>query len=142
MHDSFENRFQDFVELVNVITLTNWFILSDEQIMNMPVSFQMKLVELKTNSLLKTIFEDFQLLRNNTKTIEFWQLLPQEEFSELRKFAQIYICEFGSTYRCDCFQISTQNKVKTHGFKFEELKSVTDLHPDIKKLAKLKQNQK
>ncbi|KAG7162491.1 Zinc finger BED domain-containing protein 5-like 10, partial [Homarus americanus] len=38
---------------------------------------------------------------NASDMINFWRSLPCENFPELRKFAQSYICRFGTTYRCE-----------------------------------------
>ena len=75
-----------------MIAFINPFLLNDEQIIKMPSSIQMELnFDLKTNSLLKTMFEELKLVENNCNTIKFWRLLPHEKFSELQRFAQRYI---------------------------------------------------
>ena len=72
-----------------------------------------------------------------------------ENFSELQRFAQRYLCRFGSTYRCEqAFSAMNLTKSKTRSrltdlnLKNCLLLSVTDLLPDIQKLARSKQSQK
>ena len=150
IQDSFENRFQDFAkDEHSMIAFTNPFLLNDEQIMKMPSSIQMELIDLKTNSLLKTMFEELKLVENDCNTIKFRRLLPHENFSELQRFAQRYICRFGSTYRCEqafsamnLIKTKTRSRLTDLNLKNCLLLSVTDLSPDIQKLARSKQSQK
>ena len=125
LHESFENHFQDFAKEENsFFTFANPFVLHDEHVMKLPSSIQMELIDLKTNSLLKTKFDELHLVQNARNTINFWRSLPHESFSELQTFAQSFIYCFGSTYRCEQAFSSMnliKNKVTTHRFKFEEL---------------------
>lgn len=47
-----------------------------------------KLVDLRTNSLLKIKLNKLPSIANASDIISFWQLLLYEYFSKLRKFAQ------------------------------------------------------
>ena len=149
LHESFENRFQDFAKEENsLLAFANPFVLHDEHIMKLPSSIQMELIDLKTNLLLKTKFDELHLVQNARNTINFWRSLPHESFSELRTFAQSFVCRFGSTYRCEQ-AFSSMNLIKSKmrsqltdsNLKNCLLLSVTNLSPDIQKLAKSKQSQ-
>lgn len=115
----------------------------------MPSNLQMELIDMKTNSLLKTKFDELHSEQNATNTIKFWQTVPCKHFSELRTFAQSYISRFGSTYRCEqafssmkLIKSKTRSRLTDSNLKNCLLLSVTNLTPNIEKLAKAKQSQK
>ena len=67
----------------------------------MPSNMQMKLIELKANSVLKVKFIEFSSFPGASEIISVWRTLPCKDFSEMRKFAQRYVCLFGTMYRCE-----------------------------------------
>ncbi len=101
LQESFESRFSDLAkEEKSTLAFINPFSFSEQNILKMPSNIQMEPIDLKTNLLIKSKFDKF-LSKSNPDFIDFWQLLPDQHFPELRKFAQSYICRFGSTYRCE-----------------------------------------
>ncbi len=96
LQDSFECRFHDFAKEEDCISaFIKPILLSEQQIM------QMKLIDLKTNSLLKMKFDELSLSPNAFDIINFWRSLPCGDFLNLRKYAQSYLCRFRTTYRCE-----------------------------------------
>ena len=80
--------------------------------------------------------------------INFWRLSPCEDFSELRKFAQSYLCRFGSTYTCEqafssmkIIKSKTRSRLTDSNLKNSLLLSLTNLTPNIERLAKSKHMQ-
>lgn len=78
--------------------------------------------------------------------ILFWKLLPVSQFPNLRRFAQKYICRFGTTYRCEQ-SFSTLNLIKNklrNQLTDEHLANllrlgISNLQPEIDKLIARKQ---
>lgn len=102
MQESFGSRFSNFAKEEDcILAFINPFSLSAQTILKMPSNIQMELIDLKTNSILKIKFDELPSIPNASDIIFFWRSLPCEHFPELRKFAQSYICHFGSTYRCE-----------------------------------------
>jgi hypothetical protein len=58
----------------------------------------MEVTELKYNTILKGRCEELLLIPTAYDDIQSWKSLPQENFPNLRKFAQLCICRFASTY--------------------------------------------
>jgi len=52
----------------------------------------MELLDFKTNLILKTKFDALSSVPGAYDVINFWRSLPCENFPELRKFAQSYMC--------------------------------------------------
>jgi len=48
----------------------------------------MELLDFKTNLILKTKFDALSSVPGTSEVINFWRVLPCENFPELRKFAQ------------------------------------------------------
>ena len=90
----------------------------------MPSNIQLELIDLKTHPSLKIKFDEHSSVPSASDMIKFWQTLPRENFPELRKFAQGFICRFGTTYRCEqTFSAMKLIKSKARSrltFKFEE----------------------
>jgi len=59
----------------------------------MPSNIQMKLLDFKTNLILKRKFDAISSVPSTYDMINFRRCLPCENFPELRKFAQ-YVCRF------------------------------------------------
>lgn len=150
LQESFESRFRDFAKEEDcILAFINPFSLSEQKIMKMPSNIQMELIDLKTNSLLNMKFDELPSVPNASDMINFWRSLPCEHFPELRKFAQSYICRFGTTYRCEqafsamkLIKNKTRSRLTDSNLKNSLLLSVTNLTPNIKSLAKSKQTQK
>ena len=148
LQDSFESRFHDFTkEEDSMLAFIN--PLSEQNVMQMPSNIQMELIDLKTNSFLKMKFDELFPDQNASDIINLWHSLPSEHFPELRKYAKSYICRFGTTYRCDqafssikLIKSKTRSRITDSNLKNYLLLSVTNLTPNIKKLAKSKQAQK
>lgn len=150
LQESFESRFHDFAkEEDSILAFINPFSLCEQKIMKMPSNLQMELIDLKTNSSLKMKFDELSSVPNASDMIKFWRSLPCENFPELRKFAQSFICRFGTTYRCEqafssmkLIKSKTRSRLTDSNLKNTLLLSVTNLTPRIEKLAKSKQPQK
>ncbi|KAG7176726.1 General transcription factor II-I repeat domain-containing protein 2-like 2, partial [Homarus americanus] len=150
LQESFESRFRDFAKEEDcILTFINPFSLGEQKIMKMLSDIQMELIDLKTNSLLKMKFDELSSVPNASDMINFWQSLPCENFPELKKFAQSYICRFGTTYRCEqafssmkLIKSKTRSRLTDSNLKNSLLLSVTNLTPNIERLAKSKQTQK
>ena len=67
----------------------------------MPSNIQMKLLDFKTNLILKRKFDAISSVPSTYDMINFRRCLPCENFPELRKFAQsdMYVV-FETTYTC------------------------------------------
>ena len=149
LQESFENRFCDFVEEESYIAaFLNPFSLSEQDILKMPSNIQMELIDLKTNSILKMKYDEHSSAPKACGILNFWLLLPCENFSELRKFAQTYPCRFGSTYTCEQAFSSmkiTKSKIGSRltdsDLKNSLLLSLTNLTPNIEGPAKSKHMQ-
>ena len=108
---------------------------------------QIELIEQKANLILKVKFNEFSSFPSASKIIGFWQSLPCKHFPEIRKFAQRYVCLFGTTYRYEksfSFMKTIKNKLRSR-LSYSYLKnclllSVTNLILNITGLAKTKQN--
>ena len=102
LQESFESRFHDISkEEDSILAFTNPFSLSEQNIMKMPSNIQLELIDLKTHPSLKIKFDELSSVPNASDIIKFCQSLPGENFPELRKFSQGFICRFGTTYRCE-----------------------------------------
>lgn len=66
----------------------NPFSLSEQNVMKMPSTIQMELIDLKTNALLKMKFDKYYSDLNASDMINFWRSLLSEHIPELRKFAK------------------------------------------------------
>lgn len=150
LQESFESRFHDFAkEECCILAFTNPFSLSEQNIMKLPSKIQMELIDLKTNSSLKAKFHELSSVPSASDMINYWRSLPCENFPELRKFAQSFICRFGTTYRCEqtfsamkLVKSKTRSRLTDANLKNTLLLSVTHINPNIEKLAKSKQPQK
>ena len=100
--NAFQSRFSEFADQAdNIALFTNPFIFPEEKINCLEESFQLEIIDLKCNSVLKSRFAELPVIPTADDMISFWRLLPESEFEHLRSFAQRYICRFGCTYRCE-----------------------------------------
>lgn len=147
LQESFGDRFKDLAKEENYIqAFTHPFSLNEQNLMEMPSNMQMEFIDLKTNLLLKSKFDDISSDQNASDIINFWRSLPSEHFPELRKFAKNYICRFGTTYICEqAFSSMTMIKNKTRSritdsnLKNSLVLSISNLTPNIERLSKTKQ---
>ena len=92
-----------------MLAVTNLFSRYDNGILKMPGYEQMKLIQVKVNSLLKAKFDKFFSFLNALRIIVFWRLIFCEHFPEMRKFAQKHVCLFGASLKI----IKKKTKVAT-----------------------------
>jgi len=150
LQEAFDSRFNDFSEEEDrMLAFINPFSLSEYNILKRPSNMQMKLIELKSNSVLKMKFDELSSVPSASEMIGFWRSLPCEHFPEMRKFAQSYACLFGTTYRCEqsfssmkMIKSKLRSRLSDSNLKNCLLLSVTNLTPNITGLVKAKQSQK
>ena len=147
LQESFESRFRDFHrEEESMMAFINPFSLSEQQIVKLPSNIQMEMIDLQATSSLKIKFNELPVVQKASDMIRFWSSLPSDNFPELRKFAQCYICRFGTTYRCEqAFSAMKLVKGKTRSRLTDSnlnnimQLTVTELDPNFEKLARSKQ---
>ncbi len=150
LQDSFESRFRDFAKEEDcMFAFIKPYLLSEQHVVKMLSNMQMELIDFKTNSLLKMKFDELSTSPNASDIFNFWRRISYEDFSNLRKYAQIYLCLFGTTYRCEhafssmkMIKSKTRSRLTDSNLKNFLLLSVNNLTPNINSLAKSKQNQK
>ena len=132
-----------------IFAFINPFSLSEQQIIKMPSNMQMELIDLKVYLSLINKFYLLSSVPSASDMIKFWRSLPSEKFPELRRFAQSFICRFGTTYRCEqafsamkLVKSKTRSRLTDSNLKNTMLLKVTELIPNIAKLTKSKQLQK
>src|SRR5690606_13058418 len=82
--DEFSTRFTDFGGETPYIPLfTNPFIFPDEDIEALKTELQMEIIELKSNSILKSRFQEISGVCSAEDVLRFWKLLPIETFPNL-----------------------------------------------------------
>lgn len=143
---SFEERFQDFErDRKNILLFMNPFAISSSEILEYPANIQLEITEVQNNSALKQIFTETVLTQPQQYSemfINFWKLVPKENFPVICDLSLQILSRFGSTYVCEKV-FSTLNYVKN---KFRTsltaahisdliLLSTTDLLPNISKLV-------
>lgn len=141
LQTEFVNRFTDFKKSsLNMEIFQNPFAIDISEV---PSNLQMNIVDLQSNSTLKTAFKE------STDLIQFYGGLSSENFKELKKFAQQIITMFGSTYLCEqTFSILNYRKNKNCSRLTDEhldailRVSTTKMKADVKKLASQMQPQK
>lgn len=141
LQTEFVNRFTDFKKSsLNMEIFQNPFAIDISEV---PSNLQMNIVDLQSNSTLKTAFKE------STDLIQFYGGLSSENFKELKKFAQQIITMFGSTYLCEqTFSILNYRKNKNCSRLTDEhldailRVSTTKMIADVKKLASQMQPQK
>lgn len=141
LQTEFVNRFTDFKKSsLNMEIFQNPFAVDISEV---PSNLQMNIVDLQSNSTLKTAFKE------STDLIQFYGGLSSENFKELKKFAQQIITMFGSTYLCEqTFSILNYRKNNNCSRLTDEhldailRVSTTKMKADIKKLASQMQPQK
>ncbi|KAL4720585.1 hypothetical protein ACJJTC_002360 [Scirpophaga incertulas] len=141
LQTEFVNRFTDFKKSsLNMEIFQNPFAIDISEV---PSNLQMNIVDLQSNSALKTAFKE------STDLIQFYGGLSSENFKELKKFAQQIITMFGSTYLCEqTFSILNYRKNKNCSRLTDEhldailRVSTTKMKADVKKLASQMQPQK
>ncbi len=99
--------------------------------------------------MLKTKFNELSSTPSAIETINFWKILPPDYFSNLRRFAQGYIPQFGNTFRCEQVfsymkMIKSKQRSRLTDSNLNNLLkfATTNLNPNILRLVKSKQHQK
>jgi hypothetical protein len=89
---------------------SNPFNFSDEELDLIDLNLQMEAVDFETSSLKKNKF--LETRSSASDEISFWKLLPDSQFPNLKKFANKFICRFGTTYQhmLICWHINIYNK--------------------------------
>ena len=102
LQELFDGRFSDFSQEEDcILAFLNPFSLTEHNILKMPSQIQMELLDLRANLVLTMKFNELPSFPRATKTIHFWRSLPCKHLTELKKFAQSYVCRFGTIYRCE-----------------------------------------
>ncbi|GBP86746.1 General transcription factor II-I repeat domain-containing protein 2 [Eumeta japonica] len=78
--EQFSNRFRDFKNMEDCFNL--FATPTKSNVQNAPIHFQMELIEIQENSLLKSKFEDVELCNFYKK------YLVEDHFPQLRKFTR------------------------------------------------------
>ncbi|GBP56500.1 General transcription factor II-I repeat domain-containing protein 2A [Eumeta japonica] len=91
--EQFLNRFSDFKNMEDCFNL--FATTTKSNVQNDPIYFQIELIEIQENSLLKSKFEDVELSDFYKKYLE------EDYFSQLRKFTRRLLCAFGSANKCE-----------------------------------------
>ncbi|XP_050522733.1 general transcription factor II-I repeat domain-containing protein 2B-like [Daktulosphaira vitifoliae] len=106
-------------------------------------NFQMEIIELKTNTLQKDLYEE-----NRKNLPNFYKNLDDDNFPELKKLAQRVFTMFGSTYLCEqtfsrmkCIKSKERSRLTDDHLRYLLRAATTKFEPDIKKLALQKQPQ-
>lgn len=140
LQTEFENRFADFKKIsLNMEIFQNPFAVDIDVV---PSNLQMNIVDLQSNTSLKTEFKESANLVYFYKSLGF-------NFKELKKFAQQMITMFGSTYLCEqTFSILNYRKNRyCSRLTDEHLEAIlrvstSKMEADIKKLSSQVQPQK
>ena len=146
----FQTRFNKFkAEEYNVALFSNPFTFPDDKIGALEKNLQLKVIDLKCNTVLKGRYAELSAIPSAADMISFWQLLPVTEFGYLCSFAQRFICRFGSTYRyeqtfCAMKLIKKRNRTSLTDTNLGGLMllTATNLQPKVAKLSSSLQPQK
>lgn len=141
LQNEFLNRFTDFKKIsLSMEIFQNPFTVDIDDV---PSNLQMNIIDLQSNTTLKTAF------RESTDLVQFYGSLSSEHFHELKKFGQQMITMFGSTYLCEqTFSLLNYRKNKNCSRLTDEhldailRLSTTKMKSDVKKLASQMQPQK
>jgi hypothetical protein len=148
--DAFQSRFSEFsAEENNVALFTNPFSFSSEKVDLLDDNLQMEVIDLKCNFTLRGRYDELSAVPSASEMLMFWNMLPNENFENLRHFAQRYACRFGSTYKCEqTFSsmklIKSKNRTRLTDQHLHNLLilATTDLKPNIEELINRIQPQK
>ncbi len=140
LYDEFERRFQDLKkrELEFRICEVPFDVLPE----NAPALFQLELIEIQSDNVLKAKYNSMPLL-------QFYNLYVSEEhFPNLREHTLKMASMFGTTYKCEQFFSKlnlTKNRLRarlTDKNLSNQLRvAVTSIPPNIEELSKKKQSQ-
>ena len=98
LHTVFQSRFSEFAaEENNIALFTNPFTFPEERISLLNADLQLEVIDLQSHSVLKCRFSELPAIPAAAEMIDFWRMLPVDEFQHLRSFAKRYVCRFGST---------------------------------------------
>lgn len=138
----FQTRFQKLKGQQSVLfrLIENPFQIDETTVRE---NFQMEIIELKTNTYLKDLYEE---KRKNLPN--FYKNLAEESFPEIKKLAKRVFSMFGSTYLCEqtfsrmkCIKSKERSRLTDDHLHYLLRAATTKFEPDIKKLALQKQTQ-
>ena len=132
--DEFNTRFEDFSAYVkdfaNFVNPFNADVEESQEIL------QMELIDLQSSVDYNSLF------KQTPNVVDFYKVLPENAFPELRKFAQKLLSLFGSTYICEqTFSLMKLTKSKSRTRLTDDhleaclRLATTSLYPDIAKLV-------
>ncbi|XP_047137577.1 general transcription factor II-I repeat domain-containing protein 2A-like [Hydra vulgaris] len=144
LQKDFQKRFKDLHELKSSLGfIVNPFLINiisngcpiPEKMLEDISQFEMELLDLQEN-------QNLLMLLKTITFMEFWKIVPEVKYPQLKKIAIKFISIFGSTYTCESL-FSTMKFVKskyranlTSEHLSELLKTATtSLKPDFKKLT-------
>ena len=105
LKQEFERRFSDFKIMKRVFSTVASPFSADVE--TAPDSLQLELIDLQADNELQMMF------KHSDSLVDFYKLLPAENYIHLRNFAARILCVFGSTYICkQAFSCLNQNKSK------------------------------
>lgn len=137
----FHTRFKKLKEQSMLFRLIENPFQMDEAVVQ--ENFQMEIIELKTNTLQKDLYEE-----NRKNLPNFYKNLDDENFPELKKLAQRVFSMFGLTYLCEqtfsrmkCIKSKERSRLTDDHLHYLLRAATTKFEPDIKKLALQKQPQ-
>ena len=130
----FSDRFQDFNHQDFYFKmLSSPFEVDVESV---PENLQMELLELQGDNNLHQRFKETSLL-------EFYKLLPREEYPQILKQARNYISIFGSTYLCEQLfsrmkhvKSKTKSRLTNEHLQLSLRVATSEILPDIENLVK------
>lgn len=139
LQNEFKRRFQDMRKFEKLFDMFALPFTTDVEIV--PIDFQMELIDLQSNSELKTKFSEVSLL-------DFYKNYLPEEMKALNNHALKTATLFGSTYLCEQ-SFSLMKQIKSRGrsrLTDEHLEgnlriAVSNIEPDIDRLVKNRQCQ-
>ena len=131
---TFSDRFQDFNHQDFYFKmLSSPFEVDVESV---PENLQMELLELQGDNNLHQRFKETSLL-------EFYKLLPREEYPQILKQARNYISIFGSTYLCEQLfsrmkhvKSKTKSRLTNEHLQLSLRVATSEILPDIENLVK------
>ncbi|XP_047129541.1 general transcription factor II-I repeat domain-containing protein 2A-like [Hydra vulgaris] len=144
LQKDFQKRFKDLHELKSSLGfIVNPFLINiisngcpiPEKMLEDISQFEMELLDLQED-------QNLLMLHKTITFMEFWKIVPEVKYPQLKKIAIKFISIFGSTYTCESL-FSTMKFVKskyranlTNEHLSELLRTATtSLKPDFKKLT-------
>lgn len=144
-HENFKCRFEDLKQLQSTFSffvnpflcdvLNDEFLLSDI-ILAKPDVAKLELLEMKEDIALK-------MHHKSTSLVEFWKLVSESQYPQLKKAAARLISMFGTTYCCESLystmkNVKNKNRSRLTNQHLTELirTTLTNYAPDFKEIIK------